>query len=223
MSDQIKILIEKLELEIYEWPLEHKSSFVDGLTEGLHIALLMANDAGCNLAKDERFLGFCNHLETIKYPPLKRRGKIATKTPREQLFDDVRELVRRAIACRLKISKQKYDTLLEAWGAADAVLLIAMAIARHSALDDSIRDIQTFRTLSGYGETDREIIRVEVENCYEIHKVEIATIERLLELSARKNFNFSDIWIYLRSVTPLSSVYEDDDLQEIDVRYKAAF
>lgn len=223
MKHELKKKIDELRAEVVGWPKDQRGSFAGGVSIGLLLAAVFAKDAGCEILKDNNFrelLGFLNR----NCPPVKRRNEAAQKSKpaRDQLYDDTKELVRRAIAGRLGISKDTYDTSWEAWEDANKHLLTAIAIANRKALDDAIADIQTLHSIVGGGDMDRETVKAEVKMCYEKFPIEIASIERFNELSERKGFKQKDLWIFLRSNTPLISGHDDDEMREIDARYKSA-
>lgn len=224
MKDQIKSQIGKLKQQVAEWPTEQKASFIGGISEGLCLAVLIAKEAGCNLAKEGSLVELADYLGGQKCPPVKRRNQAAQqpKPAKQQLFEDTKELVRRAIAGRLGISKKTHDTSWDAWDDVNQHLFTVIAIANRKALDDAIADLQILRSIAGSGEVDRESVKAEVEMCYEKFPIEIAAIERFNELSKRRNFQHQDIWAFLRSNTPVRLGHDDDELRELDARYQSA-
>jgi hypothetical protein len=221
MEIQVKNQIDELKTEIAAWPKDQKGSFVGGITEGLCLGVLIAKAVGCDIAKDDDFKELLNFLDR-NCPPVKRRRKSAQKPQpaRDQLVDDIKALLRRAIACRLRIPKDTFDTSLDVEDEVNKLFLTVVAIANRSALDDAIQDIRIMRSIAGGGVVDRETVKSEVEICHEKFPIEIAAIERFNELSKRNNFKLKDIWIYLRSNVGLDYGYEDDELREIDARYQ---
>ena len=220
MSEKVKKQIDEIKAEIGEWPNDQKRSFVDGIATGLHLAVIAKLD-GCDIVNDKDIAEFTSCLDG-NWPPVKRRNKSAQKlkSARDQLAEDIKDFLRRAIACRLRISKDAFDTSLDTEDEVNKLLLTVIAIANRSELDDAIHDIQIMRSITGGGLVDRESIKSEVETCYEKFPIEIAAIERFNELSKRSSFKVNDIWIYLRSNMGLDYGYEDDKLREIDARYQ---
>ena len=222
MSDQIKTLFDKLKAQVAEWPSDQKASFIGGISDGLRLAILIANEAGCNLARNSYLGDLVKFLGDQKCPPVKRRNEAAQKpkSSRDQLLDDMRELLRRTIAGRLRISKNTYDTSWDAWDEVNKCLLTVIAITNRRALDDTIADIQIIRSVAGGGPVDRETVKSEVEACEERFPMEIAAIEGFNELSKRRGIKHKDIWIYLTSKTQVILGHDDDELRDIDARYK---
>jgi hypothetical protein len=222
MSENVKKQIDEIKAEIEEWPEEQKGSFVDGIATGLHLAVI-AKQAGCDILKDKDFAELASFLDR-HWPAVKKRNKSAQKPKpaRDQLAEDIKGLLRRAIACRLRIPKDTFDTSLETEEEINKWLLTVVAIANRSKLDDAIQDIRIMRSIAGGGAVDRESVKSEVETCHEKFPIEIAAVERFNELSKRSSFKVKDIWTYLRSNVGLNYGYEDDELRDIDVRYRDA-
>jgi len=223
MTDELNRQLDKLKAQVAEWPIEQKASHIGGIFDGLRLAILIAKESGCNLGKDNYLNELVNHLGGQKYPPVKRRNE-ATQNPkpaRNQLGDDIKVLLRRAIASRLQISKETFDASLDADDTVNKCLLTVIAIANRSALDDAIQDIQIMRSIAGGGDVDRASVKSEVETCHEKFPIEIAAIKRFNEYSKRSNFKLKDIWSHLRSNVRLDSRYDDDELRAIDARYQS--
>lgn len=222
MSNEIKEKVGELKTEISEWPIDQKASFMAGISEGLCLALVIAEEAGVKLAKDANLYDLSKYLCEQKCPPVKKRAK-STRAPtcaRGQLADDIKKLLLRSVACRLRIPKITFDTSLDVEDLVTKYFFIIVAIANRSKLDDAIQDIRIMRTIAGGGLIDRLSVRSEVETCYDEFNTEIASVERFNEMTKNGNFRAKDIWLYLRSVERLDSEYEDDELQEIDARYR---
>jgi hypothetical protein len=222
MTDEVKNQLDMLKAEIAEWPKDEKRSFVGGITEGLCLGVLIAKAAGYDIAKDKdlkQLFSFLDH----NCPPLKRRkvGAPKPKPARDQLFEDIKELLRRAIAGHLRIPKDTFDTSLDAEDQVNKCLLTVVAIGNRNALNDAIQDIQIMRSIAG-GVVDRASVRSEVESCYERFRTEVDGVTEFKKLSKRGTIRPKDIWIYLRANVGLNCEYEDDDLREIDARYQTA-
>lgn len=221
MTDELKNQINELKADIADCPKDQKGSFVMGVTQGLCLGVSLAKVAGYDTTKDKELAELLDFL-CRDCPPMKTRNK-ATQKPkpaRDQLADDIKELLRRAIAARLRIRKDTFDSSLDAEEVVNKYFLIVVAIANRSALDDAIQDIRIMRSIAGGGEVDRECVRAEVEFCYEKFRIEIAGMEHFNELSKRSNFEMKNIWIYLRANVPVSFGYDDDELRQIDARYQ---
>jgi hypothetical protein len=223
MSDEIKNKVTQLKGQIAEWPIEQRAIFMDGISEGLCIAVLIAEEAGVKLGKDPNFDDLSLYLCRQECPPVKKRDKSVQepKSARDQLAADIKRFLLRAIACRLRIPKDRFDTSLDVEDMIKKYFHIIVAIANRSALDDAIHDIQIMRSIAGGGLVDRESVKSEVETCHEKFGTEIASVERFNELTKRSNFKLKDVWIYLRSNEHLDLGYEDDELREIDARYQS--
>ena len=100
-------------------------------------------------------------------PPAKKRSKTALlqKSPRDQLVKDVKQLLRRAIATRIRISKVDFDTYLDVEELVENYLRTAIAISSRTELNEAIEDIQKLRGIIG-GEKSRKAVLKEVEYCY---------------------------------------------------------
>lgn len=220
MPDHIKNQIDELQNDIEASPKDQKASFMHGIAAGLGLVAFMAKEAGCDLSTNADFQEFVGYL-VHHTPPLKKRTGAGQKPrpARDQLADDIRELLRLAIAGRLRIPKPTFDTSLEAEELVNRCLLTVVAIANRSALDDAIQDLRIMRSIAG-GVVDRETVKAEVESCYEKFRVEIAAVERFNEMTKRESFQPRDVWSYLRANVQVDYGYDDEgELDEIDARY----
>jgi len=222
MSDEIKIQCDKLKSEVSTWPRDQKASFIDGISDGLCLAVSIAKESGMNLATNPYLRDLVNWLNDEKRPPVRRRNKAVQKPKcaRDQLVDDIKDLLRRAIASRLRIPKNTYDTSLDAWEDVNKYLSTVVAIGNRKALDDSINDLRIVRSITGGGLVDRESVKSEVETCYERFRTEVDAVTRFNEMLNGGIIKVNDVWIWLRSNVHVNSGYDDDELREIDARYQ---
>ena len=221
MTEELKNQISELKAKVVDWPKDQKGSYVEGISEGLSLGLSFAKLAGYDAAKDDELIELLNFF-IHDCPSAKKRSKakLKSKPARDQLADDIKTLLWRAIAGRLRIPKDTFDTSLDVEDVVHKYFLIVVAIANRSALDDSIQDIRIMRAIAGGGPVDCESVKSEVEFCYENFRTEIAAIEQFNELSKRSNFKMKDIWIFLRANVPVNYGHDDDELREIDARYR---
>jgi hypothetical protein len=222
MPDQTTNQIQELKNEIAGWPKDQKASFMRGILDGLSIAVMCAEEVGCDIKENENFREFVDFL-IPNAPPVKTRNPAAQhpKSERDQLFKDIKELLRRAIAGRLRIPKNTYDESLDAEEFVNNCLLTVIAIGNRDALDDTIMDLQIMRSITGEGTVDREAVKTEVESCHEKFRTEWGAITNFNELASKGIFKPKDIWAYLRSNVPVNYGYDDDELREIHTRYDA--
>lgn len=221
MESQVNIEIEKLKAGIEELQKDQRASFMDGIASGLYLAALIAKEDGRDILNDKDFNQFTEFL-AMNIIPVKRRN-LSTQQPKSesnQLFEDIQEFLRRAIAGSMMIQKRTYDESLDAEDRVNHCLLIVIAIGNRNALDDAIRDIQILRSITG-GIVDRKVVRSEVESCYENFRFEVAAVTRFNEMS-KMNFKSKDIWNNLRSNVTVTCGHDDEDLRKIDERYQLA-
>ena len=194
---------------------------MSGMASGLYLAGLIAKEGSRNILNDKDLDDFTDFL-IANMVPVKRRNETVKKpkSERDQLIDDFKEFLRRAIAGRLQIDKSTYDESLDAEDLVNQCLLTVIAIGNREALDDAIRDIQIMRSITGDGITDRKAVRSEVESCYEKFRLEVEGVTRFNELSKLSNFESKDIWEFLRTNVPVTSGHDDGELQKIDARYR---
>lgn len=221
MNEKIDAEIVAMKAEIAEWPRDQRGSLVSGIVQGLALAALMAKEAGFNIANESNFVGLTTFL-IQNMPSVKKRDpkSEAAAEPRDQMVDDIKQLLRKAIAARLRIPKPRFDTSLDANELVDKYFTIVVAIGNRTTLDDAIRDIRIVRSVVGGGRVDHETVRAEVELCYDQFKVEIAAVERFNELTKRSGFKPKEVWVFLRSNVWVDWGYDDDELHEIDARYR---
>jgi len=219
MSEKVDAEIAEIQSDVANWPKDQRAIFMRGLMSGLGLSASVAEEAGCKLSDNKSFVGFAEFL-VLNAPPVKKR-KVIGRNPKdsmEQLIDDIRELLRRAIATSLRIHKRTYDESLDVEDLVNKSLLTVIAIGNRDALDKAIQDIRIMRSITG-GEVDRETVKSEVEDCYERFRFEVAAITRLNELRKRGGFAPKDIWALLRSNVQVNNQY-DEDLSEADARYR---
>ena len=116
MKDEVKECITGIKADLTGWPKEHRASFVNGIVQGLTLGILAAEQKRCNIAEIEAVEEFSTFIIQNTGPVKKRRNEASQmpKAARDQLVDDIKELLRRAIACRLKIPKDTFDKSLPA-------------------------------------------------------------------------------------------------------------
>jgi hypothetical protein len=226
MNDNVKTTISDIKAEIAEWPKEHRASLMNGLLQGLALGITAAEQRGCNITEIKEIEEFCAFVDANTTRVKKRNEALQKpKTVRDQLVDDIKELLRRAIAGRLRISKPKFEESLDAEDLINRTLLIVIAIGNRSLLDDAIQDIRIVRSIIG-GAVDRETVKAEVESCNENFPTEVAAITRFNEMDIRLNgigepaFKPKDIWSNLRANVRVNFGYDDEGLETIDSRYR---
>ena len=135
----------------------------------------------------------------------------------DELPENVKKLISRAIATKLKIRRDHLTTSLEAKTKVDRCLMIVTAIADNQTqqLDDVVNDLMKINSTRGEV-TSRRAIEGEVNECYEAFNTEIAGVGRMREMMRLKiDFKAKAIWEFLRSEVHIASEYEDD-LQSAD-------
>lgn len=223
MPNQTISQIQNLKNEIAGWPREQKASFTRGIAEGLALGSLVAKEAAdCDIRTHEDFQEFASFLFQNS-PPVKIRNTSTQrpKSERDLLFEDIKELLRRAIAGHLRIPKEAYDESLDAEELVNNCLLTVIAIGNRNALDDAIQDLQIMRSITGEGTVEREAVKTEVESCHEKFRTEWGAITNFNEMASKGIFQPKDIWSNLRANVPVNYGYDDDELREIDARYDA--
>ena len=91
---------------------------------------------------------------------------------KNELFEYVKEFLRRAIASTLKIERGDLATRPDAQAAVERCLITVMAIAANDGLDGAIDDLR--RRHATLGEVvRREDVLKEVEACYNTFRVEV--------------------------------------------------
>jgi len=133
---------------------------------------------------------------------------------RDELPQYAKELIRRAIATKLKIRRGHLIASSDAQAAVDRCLAAVKAIADNQTLDGAIDDLLEIR-LGRCGGVVRQDIQREVEACYNTFKVEIAGVERMYEMN-RRNMEPKVIWDFLRCRVPVGNEYDDDWLRVAD-------
>lgn len=220
MATKLESQINKLKAEIEGWPKEQKGSFVGGICEGLLIGVLAAGTSGREIAENTAIKELMDFLGHHSWPVKRRQSPQQPKPSRDQLCDDIKALLQRAISCHLRIPKEAFDTSLDVEDKVDSILTTVIAIANRKSLDDAIQDIQVVRSIMGGGVVHRETVKSEVESCHENFSKEIAAVEQFNDMSKRNAFKPKDIWISLRSILVVDYGYQDEALQEIDTRYQ---
>jgi hypothetical protein len=131
---------------------------------------------------------------------------------KDELPENVKKLISRAIATKLRIRKDRLMTSVEAKAKVDRCLMIVTAIADNQTqkLDDVVSDLM--QLYLGRGEVvSRRLIQREVNKCNEDFNTEIAGIERMREMMRMKiDSKIKAIWEFLRSRVHVSSEYEED-------------
>ena len=131
---------------------------------------------------------------------------------KNELPENVKKLISRAIATKLKIRRDHLTTSLEAKAKVDRCLMIVTAIADNHTqkLDDVVNDLMEI--YSARSEVvSRGIIQREVNECDESFNTEIAGIERMREMMRTKiDCKTKAIWEFLRSRVQVGAEYEED-------------
>jgi hypothetical protein len=133
---------------------------------------------------------------------------------RDQLPEYAKELIRRAVATKLKIRLHDLVASPHAQAAVDRCVAAVKAIADHKTLDGAIDEIFAVRSDREAGVSRSEIQR-EIEACYNTFKIEIAGIERMHEMN-RRNMDPKDMWDFLRSRVPIGAEYDDEWMRVAD-------
>ncbi len=133
---------------------------------------------------------------------------------RDQLPQYAKELIRRAVATKLKIPRDHLSASPDAQAAVDRCVAGVKAIADHKTLDGAIDEIFAARSQSE-AEVPRKDIQREIEACYNTFNVEIAGVERMHEMN-RRNMEPKDMWDFLRCRVPIGPEYDDEWMRVAD-------
>ena len=133
---------------------------------------------------------------------------------RDQLPQYAKELIRRAVATKLKIQRDHLIASPDAQAAVDRCVANVKAIADHQTLDGAIDEILAARTQSGTDVSRKEVQR-EIEACYNTFNIEIAGVERMHEMN-RRNMEPKDMWDFLRCRVPIGPEYDDEWMRVAD-------
>jgi hypothetical protein len=135
----------------------------------------------------------------------------------DELPENVKKLISRAIATKLKIRRNDLIALPEIKAKVDRCLMMVIAIADNQThkLDDIANDLMGIYSARGDVVSRRAILR-EVDECYTNFNAEISGIEQMRKMSRMKiDSKTKAIWEFLRSNVPIGSEYEED-LQAAD-------
>jgi hypothetical protein len=133
---------------------------------------------------------------------------------RQQLPHYAKELIRRAVATKLKIRRDYLIRSDDAQAAVDRCVANVKAIADHETLDGAIDEIFAARSRQEPNISRRDIQQA-IEACYNTFGTEIAGIERMHQIN-HMNFDPKDMWDFLRCRVPIAPEYDDERIRVAD-------